>query len=45
MAGFWLMRKIQQFVFSRFHNRFVHLLTMVFIAGVLLFTLPWFIKM
>ncbi len=37
---FWFGRTIEQFVFLKVHNRYVHILTFVFIVGTILFALP-----
>lgn len=37
---FWLGRTIEQFVFLKVNNRYVHVLTIIFIAGTVLFALP-----
>lgn len=40
MALFWLGRTIQQFIFFPVTNRFVNILTVLFITGIILFVLP-----
>lgn len=40
---FWLGRTIEQFVFLRVHNKMVHILTILFIAGTILYALPLFL--
>jgi len=40
MALFWVGRMIEQFVFLRRHHWLLHLLTALFMLGVLLFALP-----
>jgi hypothetical protein len=40
MSIFWIIRTIEQFIFLPLNNRFVHLLTIMFIAGAILFLLP-----
>ncbi len=37
---FWLGRTVEQFIFLKNHNRFIHILTFVFILGTILFMLP-----
>lgn len=37
---FWLGRTIEQFIFLKKHNAFIHILTLVFILGAILFALP-----
>lgn len=37
---FWLGRTIEQFIFLRVNNKYVHLLTFLFIVGALLFGIP-----
>ena len=37
---FWVGRTIEQFVFLKANNKFIHVLTIVFIAGATLFALP-----
>jgi hypothetical protein len=39
-ALFWLIRTIQQFVFLRADNYKIHILTVIFTAGTLLFAIP-----
>jgi FtsH-binding integral membrane protein len=43
MSGFWLGRMIEQFIFLRVSHWMVHLLTVLFLIGVLLFLLPLYI--
>ena len=40
---FWLLRTIQQFIFLKINNRIVHLLTILFFIGAILFALPVFL--
>jgi hypothetical protein len=40
MAAFWLGRTIEQFIFLRINHWLIHLLTVSFISGVILFLLP-----
>ena len=37
---FWLGRAIEQFVFFEAKNKYVHILTVIFIIGAILFALP-----
>jgi hypothetical protein len=37
---FWLGRTIEQFVFFKEKNRYVHILTAIFVIGTILFALP-----
>ena len=37
---FWLGRTIEQFIFFRINNKYVHILTAIFIVGTILFALP-----
>lgn len=37
---FWLGRTIEQFVFLKVKNKFVHILTIIFMCGAILFALP-----
>lgn len=39
-ALFWLIRTIQQFVFLRYRHYAIHILTIVFFLGMVLFVLP-----
>jgi hypothetical protein len=39
---FWFGRTIEQFIFFRTNNKYVHLLTIVFAIGTILFALPLF---
>ncbi len=41
---FWLIRTIQQFIFLRAKHYIIHILTIVFIIGTILFALPIFIN-
>jgi hypothetical protein len=41
---FWLIRAIQQFVFLRANHYIIHILTILFIVGIVLFALPVFMK-
>jgi hypothetical protein len=41
---FWFIRTIQQFIFLRANNYKIHILTIIFLAGVVLFALPILIK-
>jgi hypothetical protein len=40
MSGFWLLRLIQQFIFLRVDHLLVHVLSMLFALGAVLFALP-----
>lgn len=40
LSLFWLGRTIEQFIFVRVNNVMVHMLTVIFIAGTILFFLP-----
>jgi hypothetical protein len=40
MAGFWLGRLIEQFVFLRVHRWLLHLLSALFVLGIALFAWP-----
>lgn len=42
MSLFWLGRTIEQFIFLRINNPYVHTLTVLFILGFVLFLLPVF---
>ncbi len=42
---FWLGRTIEQFIFFRINNKFVHILTLLFIMGAVLFGVPVLIVM
>jgi len=44
MSIFWLGRTIEQFMFLRVNNRYVHLLTVIFLGGAVLFSLPFFMN-
>mgnify|MGYP003394935012 CR=1 FL=1 len=37
---FWLLRTIQQFIFLRANHYKIHVLTIIFLVGTILFTLP-----
>lgn len=37
---FWLGRTVEQFIFLKEHTTFIHILTIVFVAGAILFALP-----
>ena len=37
---FWLGRTVEQFIFLKKHNTFIHILTIIFITGAILFALP-----
>ncbi|KXK40199.1 MAG: hypothetical protein UZ09_BCD002000465 [Bacteroidetes bacterium OLB9] len=37
---FWLLRTIQQFIFLKTNHYIIHILTVIFIAGTILFALP-----
>lgn len=41
---FWFIRTIQQFIFLRANNYKIHILTIIFLAGAVLFALPILIK-
>ena len=41
---FWLVRAIQQFIFLRANHYKIHILTVVFIIGTILFALPILLK-
>ncbi|PST82061.1 hypothetical protein C7T94_14715 [Pedobacter yulinensis] len=40
MSVFWMGRTIEQFVFLRRNHPYIHLLTLVFAAGAVLFLIP-----
>lgn len=40
MSGFWIGRTIEQFVFLRINRPLVHVLTILFVLGAVLFALP-----
>ena len=40
ISFFWLGRTIEQFIFFRMNNKWVNLLTLIFITGAVLFALP-----
>ena len=37
---FWLIRTIQQFIFLKANSKLIHILTVIFIIGTILFALP-----
>ena len=39
-ATFWLIRAINQFIFFRINHYKIHILTIIFLLGVVLFTIP-----
>ena len=41
---FWLIRTIQQFIFLRVHHYKIHILTIIFLLGTILFALPVIMK-
>lgn len=41
---FWLLRTAWQFVFLPYNHRMVHLLTVLFVMGTILFALPVFLR-
>jgi len=41
-SGFWLIRTVQQFIFLRANHFAIHILTVIFIIGTVLFLLPVF---
>jgi hypothetical protein len=41
---FWLGRTIEQFVFLKVNNKYVHILTIIFIVGTILFALPFMLS-
>jgi hypothetical protein len=41
---FWFIRTIQQFIFLRANNYKIHLLTIIFALGSILFALPFLLK-
>lgn len=41
---FWLIRTIQQFIFLRANHYAIHILTIIFLVGTILFGLPVFLK-
>lgn len=41
---FWLIRTIQQFIFLRARDFRIHILTIIFITGAVLFAVPAFMK-
>jgi len=40
---FWLIRTIQQFIFLKANHYMIHILTVIFITGTILFALPVFL--
>lgn len=40
---FWLGRTIEQFIFLRVKNKIVNILTFIFVIGMILFVLPFFL--
>jgi hypothetical protein len=40
MAGFWVLRLIGQFIWLRINHPMVHVLTVLFALGAILFALP-----
>jgi hypothetical protein len=44
MSGFWVLRIIAQFIFLPYNKIFIHILTVTFIIGAVLFALPLLIK-
>lgn len=40
LSIFWLGRTIEQFIFLNIHNKKVHILTVIFFAGSIIFALP-----
>ena len=41
---FWLIRTLQQFIFLRADNYKIHLLTLIFLIGAILFALPIYFR-
>lgn len=41
---FWLGRTIEQFIFFKVNNKYVHVLTAIFILGTVLFALPLLLR-
>jgi hypothetical protein len=41
---FWLIRTVQQFIFLKANHYVIHILTIIFIIGTILFALPVFMK-
>jgi hypothetical protein len=39
-SGFWFVRLVQQFIFLRYNHWMIHVTTVLFILGCLLFALP-----
>jgi phage shock protein PspC (stress-responsive transcriptional regulator) len=39
---FWLIRTVQQFIFLKANSKLIHILTVIFIIGTILFALPVF---
>ena len=42
MSVFWMGRTLEQFIFLRFNHRLIHLLTILFIIGIVIFLIPVF---
>ena len=40
MSIFWMGRTLEQFIFLRFNHRLIHLLTFLFITGIIIFVIP-----
>jgi len=40
MLVFWIGRTIEQFIYLKLNNRFVHTLSTIFILGIILFSIP-----
>jgi len=43
MSLFWLGRTIEQFIFLKINHKMVHILSLIFILGIVLYALPIFI--
>lgn len=43
-AAFWLIRAINQFIFFRINHYKIHILTIIFLLGAILFTIPIYIS-
>lgn len=41
---FWFIRTIQQFIFLKANHKVIHLLTLIFLIGTILFTIPLIIQ-
>ncbi len=41
---FWLIRTIQQFIFLKANHKVIHLLTLIFLIGTILFIIPLIIQ-